>query len=56
MFLVVIWMLSVKPVYKPKQFSDDLKWTTRIHVTPFTLISKAQVTISMVLEDSFFAP
>ena len=31
--------------------SDDLKWTTNTHVTPFTLTSKAQLTISMVLED-----
>ena len=35
--------------------SDDLKWTTNTHVTPFTLTSKAYLTMSMVLED-FFAP
>ena len=34
------WMLTVKPVYKLKNVSEDLKWTTT-HVIPFTLISKA---------------
>ena len=33
--------------------SDDLKWTTNTHVTPFTLASNAQLTISMVLEHLF---
>ena len=31
--------------------SDDLKWTANTHVIPFTLTSKAKLTISMVLED-----
>ena len=39
--LVDTWMLSVKPVYKHLNVSDDLKWTTNTHVTPFTLTSKA---------------
>ena len=33
--------------------SDDLKCTTNTHLTPFTLTSKAYLTISMVLEDLF---
>ena len=36
-----IWMLTVKPVYKLQNVSDDLKWTTNTHETPFTLTSKA---------------
>ena len=44
-------MLTVKPVYKLFNVSDDLKWTTNTHVTPFSLTFKAQLTISMVLED-----
>ena len=47
-------MLTVKPVYKLSNVSDDLKWTTNSHVTPFTLTFKAELTISMVLEDLFF--
>ena len=39
--LVVTWMLTVKPVYKLLNVSDDLKWTTNTHVTPFSLICKA---------------
>ena len=39
--LVDKWMLPVKPVYKLKNVSDDLKWTTNTHETPFTLTSKA---------------
>ena len=35
--LVDTWMSTVKPVYKLKNVSDDLKWD----VTPFTLTSKA---------------
>ena len=46
-------MLTVKPVYKLKNVSDDLKWTTNIHMTPFKLASKAYLAISMVLEDLF---
>ena len=34
-------MLTVKLVYKLKNISDDLKWTTNTHVTLFTLTSKA---------------
>ena len=53
-------MLTVKPVYKLLNVSDDLKWTTNTHVTTFSLIFKALLTISMVLEDfiatSFFYP
>ena len=33
--LVDTWMLTVKPVYKLLNLSDDLKWTTNTHVTPF---------------------
>ena len=33
--LVDTWMLIVKPVYKLLNVSDDLKWTTNTHVTPF---------------------
>ena len=33
--------------------SDDLKWTTNTHMTPFTLTFEAQLTISMILEDLF---
>ena len=33
--------------------SDDWKWTTSTHVTPFTLTSKAELT-SMVLETFLF--
>ena len=39
--LVGTWMLTFKPVYKVKNVFDALKWTTYIHVTPFTLTSKA---------------
>ena len=39
--LVDTWMLTVKSVYKLLSVSDDLKWTTNTHVTPFTLTSKA---------------
>ena len=39
--LVDTWMLTVKPVDKIKNVSDDLKWTKNTHVTPFTLTSKA---------------
>ena len=46
-------MFTVKPVYKLSNVPDDVKWTTNTHVTPFTLIFKAQLTISMVLEDPF---
>ena len=46
-------MLTVKPVYKLLNVSDDLKWTTNTHVTPFSLTFKALLTISMVLEDLF---
>ena len=34
--LVDTWMLTVKPVYKLLNVSDDLKWTTNTHVTPFS--------------------
>ena len=33
--LVDTWMLTVKPVYKLLNVSDDLKWTTNTHVTHF---------------------
>ena len=39
--LVYTWMLTVKPVYKLLNMSDDLKWTTNTHVTPFSLTFKA---------------
>ena len=51
--LVDTWMLTGKPVYKLLNVSDDLKWTTNTHVTLFSLTFKAQLTISMVLEDFF---
>ena len=34
--LVDTWMLTVKPVYKLLNVSDDLKWTTNTHDTIFT--------------------
>ena len=34
-------MLTVKVVYKLSNVSDDLKWTTNTHVTPFTLTFEA---------------
>ena len=49
--LVDTWMLTVKPVYKLLNVSDDLKWTTNTHLTPFSLTFKAYLTISTVLED-----
>ena len=52
-------MLTVKLVYKRSNVPDDLKWTSSTHMTPFTLIFKAQITISMVLDEllcSFFYP
>ena len=55
--LVDTWMLTVKPVYKLLNAFDDLKWTTNTHVTTcdsISLIFKAQLTISMVLEDLLF--
>ena len=39
--LVDTWMLTVKPVYKLLNVSDDLKWNTNTHVTPFSLTFKA---------------
>ena len=39
--LVDTWMLTVKQVYKLLNVSDDLKWTTYTHVTPFSLTFKA---------------
>ena len=39
--LVDAWMLTVKPVYKLSNMSDDLKWATNTRVTPFTLTFKA---------------
>ena len=39
--LVDTWMLTVKPVYKLLNVSDDLKWTTNTHVTPFSLTFEA---------------
>ena len=56
--LVDTWTLIVKPIYKLLNVSDDLKWTTNTHMTPFSLTFKALLTISMVLEDlfCFFAP
>ena len=38
--LVDTWTLTVKPVYKLLNVSDDLKWTTNTHVTPFSLTFK----------------
>ena len=35
------WMLTVKPVYKLKNVPDDMRLTINIHMTPFTLTSKA---------------
>ena len=32
---------SLKPVYKLSNVSDDLKWATNTHITPFTLTFKA---------------
>ena len=51
--LVDTLMLIVKPVCTFLNVSDDLKWTTNTHVTPFSFTFKAQLTISMVLEDLF---
>ena len=48
-------MLTVMPGYKLLNVSDDLKWTTNTHVTPFSLTFNAKLTISIVLRD-FFAP
>ena len=45
--------LTVKPVYKLLNGSDDLKWATNTHMTPFTFTFKAYITISMTLEDLF---
>ena len=39
--LVDKWILAVQPVYKLSNVSDDLKWTTNTHVTPFTLTFRA---------------
>ena len=39
--LVDTWILAIKLVDKLYNVSDDLKWTTDTHVTPFTLTSKA---------------
>ena len=39
--LVDTWMLTIKPVYKLLNVSDDLKWNTNTHVTPFSLTFKA---------------
>ena len=39
--LVSTRMLTIKPVYKLLNVSDDLKWTTNTHVTPFSLTFKA---------------
>ena len=46
-------MLTIKLVYELSDVADDLKWATNTHMTPFTLTFKAQLTISMVLEDLF---
>ena len=34
-------MLTAKPVYKLLNMSDDQKWTTNTHATPFSLTFKA---------------
>ena len=34
-------MLTVTPVYKLLNVSDDLKWTINTHVTPFTFTFEA---------------
>ena len=39
--LVDTWMLTVKPVYKLLNVSDELKWTTNTCDTIFTLTFKA---------------
>ena len=39
--LVDTWMLTVMPVYKLLNVSDDLKWTTNTHMTQFSLTFKA---------------
>ena len=36
-----IQLLTVKRVFKLLNVSDDLKWTTNTHVTPFSLTFKA---------------
>ena len=33
--------MDVKPLYKLLNVSDDLKWTTNTHLTPFPLTFKA---------------
>ena len=38
--LVDTWMLSVKPVYKPTNVHDDVKWATNTYMT-FILTFKA---------------
>ena len=55
--LVDTWMLTVKPVYKLLNVSDDLKWTTNTNTTKCdTIFTHFQgiTTISMVLENLFF--
>ena len=39
--LVDTWMLTIKPVYTLLNVSEDLKWTTITHVTPFSLTFKS---------------
>ena len=39
--LVDTCMLTIKPVYKLLNVSDNLKWPTNTHVTPFSLTFKA---------------
>ena len=39
--LVDTCMLTVKPVYTLFNVSDDLKWATNTHMTPFILPFKA---------------
>ena len=48
-------MLTVKPVYKLLNVSDDLKWTTYKHTcdTIFTHFQGITKNIYMVLEDLF---
>ena len=46
-------MLTVNPVYKLLNVSDDLKWTTNTHDTIFTHFQGITNTISMVLEELF---
>ena len=51
--LVDTWMWTVKPVYKLKNVSDDLKWTTNTHVTLLHSLLWHNWQYLLVLEDLF---